>query len=102
ADRDGLWVTGAWRVRRIPWHVITSVVHSEDTIRVGRAKDDSVDVSPTGFAWLERRLRREPAAERVTDELRALLLHPELRPTQEATAGQQGMPVGPPLAALSV
>lgn len=102
ADRDGLWVTGAWRVRRIPWHVITSVVHSEDTLRVGRAEDDSVDVSPTGFAWLERRLRREPAAERAADELRALLLHPELRPAQEAAAGQQGMPVGPPLAALSV
>ncbi|MFC7989998.1 hypothetical protein ACFUV2_11915 [Streptomyces pilosus] len=102
ADRDGLWVTGAWRVRRVPWDVITSVRHSEDGIHVGRAKDDSVDLSPTGFAWLERRLGREPAAERVADELRALLLHPELRPEREATAGQQGMPVGPPLAALSV
>ncbi len=102
ADRDGLWVTGAWRVRRVPWDVITSVRHSADSIRVGRAKDDSFEVSPAGFAWLERRLGREPAAERAADELRALLLHPELRPTEEATARQQGMPVGPPLAALSV
>lgn len=102
ADRDGLWVAGAWRVRRVPWDVITSVRHSEDGIRVGVAKDDSVDLSPTGFAWLERRLGREPAADRVADELRALLLHPGLRPSTEAPARQQGMPVGPPLAALSV
>ncbi|MEU3105658.1 hypothetical protein [Streptomyces griseoflavus] len=102
ADRGGLWVTGAWRVRRVPWDAITSVRLSEDTLRVGVAKDGSVDLSPTGFVWLERRLGREPRAERVADEMRALLLHPELRPPEEAPPGQQGMPVGPPLAALSV
>ncbi|MER6406493.1 hypothetical protein ABT269_23860 [Streptomyces viridosporus] len=102
ADRDGLWVTGAWRVRRVPWDVITSVRHSDDGIRVGRAKDSSVELSPTGWAWLERRLGREPRAERVVEEVRALLLRPELRPLEEASAGQQGMPVGPPLVALSV
>lgn len=102
ADREGLWVAGAWRVRRVPWDVITSVRHSEDGIRVRVARGDSVDLSPTGFAWLERRLGREPVADRAADELRALLLHPELRPPAEAPARQQGMPVGPPLAALSV
>lgn len=102
ADRDGLWVTGAWRVRRVPWNAITSVRHSEDGIRVGRAEDSSVELSPTGWAWLERRLGREPHAERAAEELRALLLRPELRPLEEASAGRQGMPVGPPLVALSV
>ncbi|MEU9550682.1 hypothetical protein AB0D88_16795 [Streptomyces werraensis] len=102
ADRDGLWMTGAWRVRRVPWDVITSVRHHEDGIRVGRAKDSSVDLSPTGWAWLERRTGREPGAERVADEVRALLHRPDLRPDAEATSGQQGMPVGPPLVALTV
>ncbi|MFF6870726.1 hypothetical protein [Streptomyces sp. NPDC012450] len=101
ADRDGLWVTGAWRVRRVPWNVITSVRHSGDGIRIGRAGDSSVELSPTGWAWLERRLGREPHAVRTAEELRALLLHPELRPREEAPAGRQGMPVGPPLVALS-
>jgi hypothetical protein len=102
ADRDGLWVTGAWRVRRVPWDVITSVRHSEDGIRIGRAKDSAVELSPTGWAWLERRLGREPHAERTAEELQALLLRPELRPLEEAPAGQQGMPAGPPLVVLSV
>ncbi|MFJ8183216.1 hypothetical protein [Streptomyces sp. NPDC096105] len=102
ADRDGLWVTGAWRVRRVPWEVITSVRHHEDGIRVGRAKDSSVDLSPAGWAWLERRMGREPGAERVADEVRALLHRPDLRPDAEATSDQQGMPVGPPLVVLTV
>ncbi len=102
ADRNGLWVTGAWRVRRVPWDVITSVRHSDDGIRISRAEGSSVGVSPTGWTWLERRLGREPGAERVTGEVRALLLRPELRPSAEAPSGQQGMPVGPPLVALSV
>ncbi|WP_030206306.1 hypothetical protein [Streptomyces bikiniensis] len=101
ADRDGLWVTGAWRVRRVPWNVITSVHHSADGIRVGRAEDSSVELSPTGWAWLEHRLGREPHAVRTAEELRVLLLHPELRPLEEAPVGRQGVPVGPPLAALS-
>ncbi|MFP1662539.1 hypothetical protein ACLCDR_13890 [Streptomyces cavourensis] len=103
ADRDGLWVTGAWRVRRIEWDAITAVRHSEDGIRIGTGKgSDNVELSPTGWAWLERRLGREPYAERAAEELRALQLSPELRPAEEAPADRQGMPVGPPLVALSV
>ncbi|MFG2511857.1 hypothetical protein [Streptomyces sp. NPDC048584] len=102
ADRDGLWVAGAWRVRRVPWDEITSVRHADDSIRIGRAKDSSIKVSPAGWTWLERRLGHEPGAERVAEEVRALFLRPELRPQEEAPVGRQGIPVGPPLAALSV
>lgn len=103
ADRDGLWVTGAWRVRRVEWAAITAVRHSEDGIRIGTGKGfDNVELSPTGWAWLERRLGREPYAERAAEELRALQLSPELRPAEEAPTDRQGMPVGPPLVALSV
>ncbi|MFF5340879.1 hypothetical protein ACFY4H_09215 [Streptomyces althioticus] len=102
ADRDGLWVMTAWRVRRVPWETILSVTHREDGIDIGRAGDDAVRLSPTGWAWLERRLGREPGAARVADELRALLLRPGLRPAGEAASDRQGMPVGPPLVTLTV
>ncbi len=102
ADRDGLWVMTAWRVRRVPWDVMLSVTHREDGIDIGRTEDDAVRVSPTGWAWLERRLGREPGAERVADELRALLMRPDLRPRDEASSDRQGMPVGPLLVALTV
>ncbi|MFE7533188.1 hypothetical protein ACFU67_02805 [Streptomyces rhizosphaericola] len=103
ADRDGLWVTGAWRVRRIEWDAVTLVRHFQDGIRIGTGQGgDDVELSPTGWAWLERRLGREPYAERAAEELRALRLSPGLRPTEEAPAARQGMPVGPPLVALSV
>ncbi|MER7624554.1 hypothetical protein [Streptomyces sp. NPDC126503] len=102
ADRGGLWITGAWRVRRVPWEAVIGVRHSEDRIRVDRAEGSPVVLSPTGWAWLERRLGRAPHAVRAAEELRALLLRPELRPLEEAPAGRQGMPVGPPLTALSV
>ncbi|MFI8087297.1 hypothetical protein ACIF9R_03135 [Streptomyces sp. NPDC086080] len=102
ADHEGLWVTGAWRVRRVPWDVITSVRQSDDGISIGRAKDSAVEMAPMGWAWVERRLGHEPGVERVVEEVRALLLRPELRPLEEAPAGRQGMPVGPPLVALAV
>ncbi|MYR93382.1 MULTISPECIES: hypothetical protein [unclassified Streptomyces] len=103
ADRDGLWVTGAWRVRRVAWDAVTAVRHSEDTIRVGTGKDHpNVELSPTGWAWLERRVGREPYAVRAAEEVRALVLRPELRPAEEAPTARQGMPVGPPLVAVSL
>ncbi|MFJ8841854.1 hypothetical protein ACIRFF_02995 [Streptomyces cyaneofuscatus] len=103
ADRDGLWVTGAWRVRRVEWDAITAVRHHEDGIRIGTGKGhDNVDLAPTGWAWLERRLGHEPYAVRAADEVWALHLDPELRPAEEAPTARQGMPAGPPLVALSV
>ncbi|MDX3374906.1 hypothetical protein PV390_10850 [Streptomyces sp. ME02-6991-2A] len=103
ADRDGLWVTGAWRVRRVEWDAITAVRHHEDGIRIGTGQGhDNVDLAPTGWAWLERRLGHEPYAVRAADEVWALHLDPELRPAEEAPTARQGMPAGPPLVALSV
>ncbi|PVC65081.1 hypothetical protein DBP15_21765 [Streptomyces sp. CS065A] len=103
ADRDGLWVTGAWRVRRVAWDAITSVRDAGDGIRVGTGEGHpDVELSPTGWPWLERRLGREPYAVRAAGEARALVLRPELRPTEEAPTARQGTPVGPPLVAVSV
>ncbi|WP_254792748.1 hypothetical protein [Streptomyces sp. CC77] len=102
ADRRGLWVTGAWRVRRIPWDAVTGVRHTEDRIVIRGEEGERTALSPTGWAWLERRLGREPHAVRTADEVRALVHDPDLRPWEEASAGQQGMPLGPALVAVSV
>ncbi|MFG3495255.1 hypothetical protein [Streptomyces sp. NPDC047928] len=113
ADRDGLWVARAWRVRRIEWSRITGVRHTNDAIRIelspagegdgdGHRGGDTVQVSPSGWAWLERRLGRDPYAVRAADELRALLHRPDLRPLGEAPPSRQGMPLGPLLVVVSV
>ncbi|MCH0539368.1 hypothetical protein I3F58_07295 [Streptomyces sp. MUM 203J] len=102
ADRDGVWITGPWRVRHLPWDAVAAVWHKEDGIRIDPVKGERIGLSPTGWSWLERRLGREPHAQRTADELRALLYDQGLRPLEEAGPGQQGMPLGPVLVAVSV
>ncbi|WP_262387352.1 hypothetical protein [Streptomyces sp. TRM49041] len=124
ADRDGLWVAGPWRVRHVPWDQVTDVRCSASDIVVGRSQHstDSTDsqdsqdsqdspdaraselrLSPTGWAWLERRLGHgEAYCVRAADEARALLHRPELRPREKAAPRQQGMPVGPLIVVFSV
>ncbi|MFJ3163176.1 hypothetical protein [Streptomyces kanasensis] len=103
ADRDGLWVAGAWRVRHVPWDRVLTVRHrSGGDIVIAREEDTELTLSPVGWAWLERRSGREPAGPRAAEEAYALLRRPELRPAEAAGPGEQGMPVGPLLAAASV
>lgn len=102
ADRGGLWVAGAWRVRRVPWDDALAVRHDRGAgLVVAREGDTEVVLSPVGWPWLERRLGREPYGPRAADEAEALLNRPELRPLEEATAARQGMPVGPVVALAS-
>jgi hypothetical protein len=102
ADQRGLWVTGAWRVRHVPWNRIAGVHHTDDGIRVSVSEGKDVTLSPTGWAWLERRLGRHPAAVRAAVEAGALWQDPALRPARHATAAEQGMPLGPVVLALAV
>ncbi|MFJ8694428.1 hypothetical protein [Streptomyces roseolilacinus] len=102
ADRDGLWVAGPWRVRRVLWDDVLTVRHNHGgDLVVAREEDTEVVLSPVGWAWLERLLGREPYGPRAADEAHALLRRPGLRPLEEATPGQQGMPVGPLVAVVS-
>lgn len=102
ADRDGVWVSGVWRVRHLPWDAVAAVWHKDEGILIDPVKGERIGLSPTGWSWLERRLGREPHAQRAADELRALLYDADLRPLEEAGPGQQGMPLGPVLVAVSV
>jgi hypothetical protein len=95
-------VTGAWRVSHVPWNRIAGVHHTDDGIRVSVSEGKDVTLSPTGWAWLERRLGRHPAAVRAADEAGALWQDPALRPARHATAAEQGMPLGPVVLALAV
>ncbi|MDT9683226.1 hypothetical protein RND61_14255 [Streptomyces sp. TRM76323] len=102
ADRDGLWVAGPWRVRRVLWDDVLTVRHNHGgDLVVAREEDTEVILSPIGWAWLERRLGREPYGPRAAEEAHALLRRPGLRPLEEAAPGQQGMPVGPLVAVVS-
>ncbi|MEU3447076.1 hypothetical protein AB0H29_07585 [Streptomyces thermolilacinus] len=103
ADRDGLWIAGPWRVRRVLWDEVTAVRHDRGgDLVVARDEDTEVTLSPVGWPWLERRLGREPYAPRAADEAHALLRRPDLRPLENAAPAQQGMPVGPLIAVVSV
>ncbi|TDC75797.1 hypothetical protein [Streptomyces hainanensis] len=95
ADRQGLWVTGAWRVRHIPWERLTTVRHEGDDIRFGVGNDPAIALSFTGAAWLERRLGHRPRAVRAVEEIRALHRGPELRPARDARPADHGAPIGP-------
>ncbi|MDB1089057.1 hypothetical protein PJ985_15965 [Streptomyces sp. ACA25] len=98
ADREGLWVTGAWRVRRVRWDRLTEVRHHQDALRFA-TRDGNLRLQPVGWSWLERRCRGRVAADEVADEIRALLHHPSLRPAENADPGEQGMPLGPAILA---
>ncbi|KAF0647326.1 MULTISPECIES: hypothetical protein [Streptomyces] len=102
ADRDGLWIAGPWRVRRVLWGDVEAVRHNRGgDLVVVRERDTEVTLSPVGWPWMERRLGREPYGPRAADEAHALLRRPELRPLEEAGPSQQGMPLGPLVAAVS-
>ncbi|MFJ2743217.1 hypothetical protein ACIO3O_26570 [Streptomyces sp. NPDC087440] len=97
ADRSGVWVTGAWAVKAVPWEEIQKVVIDHDSFAVHRAKGTTVTLRPTGVMRLERRSVAGHAAGRAADAVRAMLADPELRPARDSVPGEQGMPLGPVL-----
>ncbi|AXG81459.1 hypothetical protein [Streptomyces paludis] len=91
ADQQGVWVTGAWRTRRIPW----------DRLHRVRAEAEGIRIKVVGGS--EHTLPgRRPAALRAEEELNVLRGRPELRPGRDAGPGEQGMPVGPVIVVVAV
>ncbi|MEE1939692.1 hypothetical protein V1L54_09740 [Streptomyces sp. TRM 70361] len=101
ADRGGLWVTGAWRVRRVPWERLGAVQHTADRLRFRLSGDETLDLSPVGAGLLGRRTGGRTSAARAAEEIRVLLHRPGLRPAGDAAPAEQGMPLGPVVVALS-
>ncbi|MDG9701572.1 hypothetical protein [Streptomyces sp. DH37] len=102
ADHGGLWVTGAWRVRRVPWERLGGVEHTADRLRFRLTGNEGLDLSPVGLGLAGRGTGRRPSAARAAEEIRALLHRPKLRPAGDAAPAEQGMPIGPVVVALSV
>ncbi|MFJ6696895.1 hypothetical protein ACIQM4_12605 [Streptomyces sp. NPDC091272] len=95
ADRSGLWIAGAWRVRQLRWTELEKVGCDEDSLTFRGPRGVRVLVRPTGWAPLDRRTARGHVAGHAAREIRAMLAAPELRPTDDSTPGDQGMPLGP-------
>ncbi|QMV22866.1 hypothetical protein GQS52_15000 [Streptomyces sp. SCUT-3] len=95
ADRSGLWLTGAWRVRHLPWEQLRAVTRADGGLRILRTD---------GTRWVLRlfvlprsgsRPGRQPPYVRAAGQINAMRARPRLRPTEESRPHEHGMPLGP-------
>ncbi|MFI5755479.1 hypothetical protein [Streptomyces sp. NPDC051569] len=102
ADASGLWLTHAWGVRHVPWEELTAVIHGgrHSSIRVVGTREPSPLLRTPCWPWLERRLKNPPCHVRAVEEINAMRVHPELRPTGESAPRERGRPAGPVLVVL--
>ncbi|WP_406172320.1 hypothetical protein [Streptomyces sp. NBC_00996] len=102
ADRGGVWLTGVWKVRHIPWEQVTRVAWTEE----GHAEISG----SAGVRWQRASLRRRrgrsssarPAHLRAAEGIAAMQAHPQLRPGEDSRTRDRGMPLGPLLVAFFV
>ena len=99
ADRSGLWLAGAYKVRHLTWDELRAVVYTGGVIEIRRA-DRKTWAPSLGWPWMERRLRLRPSYVRAVEEISAMHARPELRPTEESPVRDHGLPLGPVLAVL--
>ncbi|MFF3450681.1 hypothetical protein ACFYXJ_26455 [Streptomyces sp. NPDC002667] len=103
ADSSGLWLSGGWKVRHLPWEQLRSVRYTKDGgVEIGMPDSDHWRLPGLGMPKLERRFGRNPSYVRVTEEVAALRDHPELRPTEAVSGRGRGVPLGPALLVLAV
>ncbi|MEU6080034.1 hypothetical protein [Streptomyces sp. NPDC047108] len=96
ADRDGLWLTGAWRVRHLPWDRLGIARYENGELRVrerGEGVVWSLRVAPSRF-WRRGESDDDPGR-RAADEVTAMRVHPQLRPARISTRRERGWPVAP-------
>ncbi|MER5535502.1 hypothetical protein [Streptomyces mirabilis] len=99
ADRSGLWLAGAYKVRHLTWDELRAVVYTGGVVEIRRA-DGKTWAPSLGWPWMERRMRLRPSYVRAVEEISAMHSHPELRPTEESPERDHGLPLGPVLAML--
>jgi hypothetical protein len=103
ADRTGLWLTGGWKVRHLPWEQLRAAVYMPDgSVEIHLADGGRWQLPAIGWPWAERRLRLQPSYARMVEEIGALHVRPELRPTEQSSPADRGRPLGPALALLVV
>jgi hypothetical protein len=101
ADCTGLWLTGAWTVRHIPWERLRKAEYTDQgSIEIHRTDGSTWHLTGLGEPRLERRLRLRPSYVRMAEEVSALHVHPELRPTEASPRRDHGLPLGPVLLLL--
>ncbi|MFE7392680.1 hypothetical protein [Streptomyces sp. NPDC057582] len=101
ADSAGLWLTGAWKVRHVPWERLRGAAYTrEGTVQIRVRDQDTWELPGIGWPWAERRLGLRPPYNRMTDEINALHTRPELRPIEQSPPRNHGLPLGPVLAVL--
>ncbi|MEV0735476.1 hypothetical protein AB0I51_05800 [Streptomyces sp. NPDC050549] len=101
ADRSGLWLAGAYKVRHLTWEELRAVAYTGGVLEIRRV-DGKTWAPSLGWPWMERRLRVRPSYVRAVEEISAMHAHPELRPTEESQPRDRGLPLGPVLAVLYV
>jgi hypothetical protein len=101
ADRSGLWIASGWRVRQLLWADIEKVEYDNDSIRFRGPQGARAGVHPTGWAKLDARTAKGHVAAEAAEAIRAMLADPGLRPTEDSTPAEQGMPLGPVIALLA-
>ncbi|MGW1603053.1 hypothetical protein [Streptomyces eurythermus] len=101
ADSTGLWLTGAWTVRRIPWERLRKAEYTDQgSVEIHRTDGSTWHLAGLGEPRIERRLGLRPSYVRMTEEVSALHAHPDLRPAEASPRSAQGLPLGPVLLLL--
>jgi hypothetical protein len=101
ADRSGLWLAGAYKVRHVTWEELRGAACTDGVLEIGQVDGETWALS-LGWPWMERRLRLRPSYVRAVEEISAMHAHPELRPADESPARDHGLPLGQVLAVLCV
>ncbi|MGW0967687.1 hypothetical protein [Streptomyces sp. NPDC002516] len=103
ADSSGLWLSGGWKLRYLPWEHLRSAGYTRDGgVEIGMPDGDDWRLPGLGLPKLEQRFGRNPSYVRMTEEVAALRDHPELRPAEAVSGRGRGVPLGPALLVLGI
>ncbi|MFD8740466.1 hypothetical protein ACFV06_36900 [Streptomyces sp. NPDC059618] len=103
ADSSGLWLSGWWKVRQLPWEHLRSVRYTRDgSVEIRMPDGGDWRLPGLGMPKSERRLGLNPSYVRMAEEWAALRDHPDLRPTEAVSGLGRGLPLGPALLAVAV
>ncbi|MER5471776.1 hypothetical protein [Streptomyces sp. NPDC002685] len=103
ADSSGLWLSGWWKVRHLPWDRLRSARYTrEGSVKIRMPDGGDWRLPGLGMPKLERRFGLNPSYVSMTEEVTALRDHPELRPTEPVPPRGRGFPLGPGLLVLTL